>query len=810
MLYPPPKTGDSSLDRFLTSVYDQSIELEARVRPDEGWSLTDFTAEVSGVIGDKRDLIDIVTQYDSIEDYLDLIQDQRELLQDALDKIESIDVSADWFATIMEWWDQNYRIIMDAQESLQYKREADEAALEAKGHSEDSKRFRDTALQHRDGAKSEREAAAEEKLKAEGHRIGAENAHQAAEGVQTEVEDLRAETETLQGLARDYRDGAKAHREAAGLSEDNAASHDASASTSANTASQRAASALEHLNATLSAKEDVEAVETTLRALLADTAAWQEVQTALSHVDTVAADAMAQVKDEILGGVGPAFDTLLELAEALGENADAIGTLTNELAKKADKGHTHDARALDGVSQAVEPNMIVQRFEDGGIQVPEPTYGSDPATVNYVNKETAKKSDTGHTHTIADVSGLQKALDAKSPISHIHSISEIDGLEAQLEGKSSTGHKHVSADITDAYYFTGGTMKDRVVKTYSDGHIFSASDPSRSEHLARKGYVDSKAEEIAGIKAAEVIDITSDDADLNEYLTTGRYIQRSNARATSGANYPHGRAGVLEVVDDSGAFTYQRYTTDMNGDTWTRSRYNDTWYAWQKLTTEGHGHEISDVAGLQAALNDAAGAATWSELQGKPSTFPPSTHSHSWSQITGKPSTFAPSTHTHSWSQITSKPSTFSPSSHDHDWSELRGRPYTDHGYNNKTADDPAQSYPDGVTYIMSNGVSNGWNSVIPGPSSSFVMVLTMKNGTYSGSTTQLAFSYNDVSRPIYMRKWDHNTSEWLPFHGVSDHRPAAWVHEGGVFQLPAGAAEGDTVFNLETMQIHKIVNGGI
>jgi len=57
---------------------------------------------------------------------------------------------------------------------------------------------------------------------------------------------------------------------------------------------------------------------------------------------------------------------------------------------------------------------------------------------------------------------------------------------------------------------------------------------------------------------------------------------------------------------------------------------------------------------------------SWSELQSKPSSFPPSTHSHSWTETTGKPSTFPPSSHGHTWSKISGKPSTFPASSHTH------------------------------------------------------------------------------------------------------------------------------------------------
>lgn len=39
----------------------------------------------------------------------------------------------------------------------------------------------------------------------------------------------------------------------------------------------------------------------------------------------------------------------------------------------------------------------------------------------------------------------------------------------------------------------------------------------------------------------------------------------------------------------------------------------------------------------------------------------------SWDAVDGKPSTFAPSSHTHPWSEITGKPTTFPPASHSHD-----------------------------------------------------------------------------------------------------------------------------------------------
>jgi hypothetical protein len=99
------------------------------------------------------------------------------------------------------------------------------------------------------------------------------------------------------------------------------------------------------------------------------------------------------------------------------------------------------------------------------------------------------KSNVGHTHTIANVTGLQTALDAKvddsqitvfglsliddadattarttlglgsaatsdtsafAAASHTHSIANVTGLQTALDGKSNTGHTHVLANITNA------------------------------------------------------------------------------------------------------------------------------------------------------------------------------------------------------------------------------------------------------------------------------------------------------------------------------------------------------------------------
>ncbi|MFI5863570.1 tail fiber domain-containing protein [Streptomyces sp. NPDC051546] len=75
---------------------------------------------------------------------------------------------------------------------------------------------------------------------------------------------------------------------------------------------------------------------------------------------------------------------------------------------------------------------------------------------------------------------------------------------------------------------------------------------------------------------------------------------------------------------------------------------------------------------------DLAPTVTWSTIDGKPTTFPPSTHTHpapTWGTVTGKPTVFTPEPHTHAWEHLTNAPSTFTPATHNHHWDSIQGKP---------------------------------------------------------------------------------------------------------------------------------------
>jgi len=67
---------------------------------------------------------------------------------------------------------------------------------------------------------------------------------------------------------------------------------------------------------------------------------------------------------------------------------------------------------------------------------------------NAVFDALALKADLVHTHIIADVTGLQAALDGKAATVHTHAISDVTGLQTALDGKADVTHTHIIADVT--------------------------------------------------------------------------------------------------------------------------------------------------------------------------------------------------------------------------------------------------------------------------------------------------------------------------------------------------------------------------
>lgn len=300
----PPKTDDPALNRFLEEV---ASTIQNRVRPEEGWTLSDFASSVSEVISDKRDLIDIVTQYDNI----DVLTGETEAevarlkseIQDSIDLLSSIELKSAEFSEVMEWWDQNYKVIFDAQEAMEIFGEIS-SALE--GH----QNILDQIAAATEVAEN---AVAEIKLAEEATNAAAESAKTS----ETNAADaaVRAETsETEAGqsaiAAASSASAAQASEVAAGDSATAAKASEEEAATSATAAATSATEAQGH----------------------ADRAATEA---------GAAAQIAAQEKIAELVGDAPAdLDTIYELAAAFEDRGDAIAAIHDALANRVVGNHS--------------------------------------------------------------------------------------------------------------------------------------------------------------------------------------------------------------------------------------------------------------------------------------------------------------------------------------------------------------------------------------------------------------------------------------------------------------------------------------
>lgn len=109
---------------------------------------------------------------------------------------------------------------------------------------------------------------------------------------------------------------------------------------------------------------------------------------------------------------------------------------------------TGDARYLKLTGGGITGNLTVS----GSLSVagtPVSVQGHTHAIADTTGLQTALDSKVGpsHSHPISDITGLQTALDGKAATSHTHTISQVTNLQTTLDGKSNVGHTHIIADV---------------------------------------------------------------------------------------------------------------------------------------------------------------------------------------------------------------------------------------------------------------------------------------------------------------------------------------------------------------------------
>ena len=255
--------------------------------------------------------------------------------------------------------------------------------------------------------------------------------------------------------------------------------------------------------------------------------------------------------------------------------------LQTALDGKAASSHTHTkSQITDFPASLKNPTSVVIKLNSGTTEGTNMfTYDGSTAKSIDITPAGIGAAASSHTHTIANVTGLQSALDGKAASSHTHAIANVTGLQTALDGKAASAHTHGDADITSiaASKITGTISIDHLPQGALDRLVRVDDDTARFKLTT------------ANVQLGDTVKVKS---------TGLMYYVVDESKLGEEAGYEPYTAGSATSVPWSGV-TGKPST----------------------FTPSAHTHTIANVTGLQSALDGKAA----------------SSHTHTKSQITDFP-----------------------------------------------------------------------------------------------------------------------------------------------------------------------------
>ena len=262
------------------------------------------------------------------------------------------------------------------------------------------------------------------------------------------------------------------------------------------------------------------------------------------------------------------------------------------------------------------------------------------ATTSALTSGLAGKANTSHTHTIAQVSGLQAELDSKLESADLSGYALKTDIPSLSGGASATSGQYVSGVTVSGHKITVTKATLPVTTLSSLGITATAAELNYMD-----GVTSSVQTQLNGKAASSHTHTASQVSGLATVATSGSYddltdkpsipaaITVDSALSSTSTN-PVQNKVINSALAGKAASTHTHSASQVSGlaDVATSGSYND----------------LSN----KPAIPSLSGYATqsWVQSQGYLTSVP----AQSWASITGKPSTFTPADHTHSADDITS------------------------------------------------------------------------------------------------------------------------------------------------------------
>ena len=177
-----------------------------------------------------------------------------------------------------------------------------------------------------------------------------------------------------------------------------------------------------------------------------------------SQVSTTVNNAISN----LISGAPEALDTLNELAAALGDDPNFAATISAEIGTKVDKVDGKGLSENDFTDELLAKlNSIASGATKVTVDSTLNTNSTNPVQNKVVTNALNGKANASHTHEIADVDGLQTALDNKQPVGNYATSAE---LTSGLAGKANTSHTHPGSQVT-------GLTANRVLVASTGGTV---------------------------------------------------------------------------------------------------------------------------------------------------------------------------------------------------------------------------------------------------------------------------------------------------------------------------------------------------
>lgn len=172
----------------------------------------------------------------------------------------------------------------------------------------------------------------------------------------------------------------------------------------------------------------------------------------LTEAKTYADNAANAVKNDLLNGAGEAYDTLKELGDLIDDNQDAIDALETVAAGKADKSHTHTIANVSGLQSALDGKAAASH----GTHVTYSTTAPNmDGTASVGTATTVSRSDHVHPTDTSRASKVQFDEHTSNTTKHITADERTNWNAAKTHADSAHAPSNAQANVIESIKVNG-------------------------------------------------------------------------------------------------------------------------------------------------------------------------------------------------------------------------------------------------------------------------------------------------------------------------------------------------------------------